>query len=110
MNPKNEPHDDELRGLLREMGQADRRRAPSFQSVWRAARETRVPAPAPRWWPAWALGAVAAVCAAFILNRPSVPVPVPPTNEPLPTDFLLAAGEDARAGQLADEITALLQP
>ena len=108
MNPTNEPHDDELCGLLREMGQAGRRRAPSFPRVWQAAHEARACAPTSRWWPAWALGAAAAACAVFVLNRPSVTAL--PSDEPLPTDFLLVASEDARAGQLAGEITALLQP
>jgi hypothetical protein len=108
MNPTNDPQDDDLRDLLRAAGREGRRRAPSFQHVWRGVQERRTPAPVWRWWPAWGLGAAAAVCAVLLLNRPSVPVP--PADEPMPTDFLLVADENARAGRVADEITALLQP
>ena len=84
---------------------------PDYERVWSRARHAAAnaaSAPVSRWRLAWALGAAAAVCVMFMLSRPSVPVP--PADEPLPTDFLLTANEDARAGRLADEITALLKP
>ena len=84
---------------------------PDYERVWRRAQHgaaNAASAPVSRWRLAWALGAAAAVCAVFVLSHPSAPML--PTDEPLPTDFLLVASEDARAGQLAGEITALLQP
>ena len=108
MKPTNEPDDDLLREALRELGQDARRRAPSFQQAWRGAHGRRASTPAVRWWPAWALGAAAAICAALTLSR--APAPVPAVSGPLPTDFLLVTGDDDRTGQLADEITSLLEP
>lgn len=112
MNPTNDPHDDELRGLLREMGRAGERRAPSFQRIWHAAHQPHEPAVS-HWRPGWA--AVAGVIVLFVFamqDRQPAPVIEGDTrsDEALPTDFLLTMNNDDPVERLAEEISALLRP
>jgi hypothetical protein len=134
MNPLNDPHEDQLRDCLRELGRDTERHAPAFQRVWRVAQkshERREPA----WRPSsagWGLAtATAVVCAGAVFwmsNRPPQHRTVPQrevdtaaiapgaidTFDPTaPTDFLLTAANEPRTpsvAQLTKEIDALLKP
>ena len=107
----NDEGDSDLQGRFAAWRKQEGAQAPDYARAWRRAQHAAVnavSAPVSRWRLAWALGAAAAVCVMLMLSRPSVPML--PKDEPLPTDFLLTASTDARAGQLADEITTLLKP
>ena len=108
---KDDEGDSDLQGRFAAWRKQEGAQAPDYARAWRRAQHAAAnaaSAPVSRWRVVWALGAAAAVCAVFVLSRRSAPAL--PSDEPLPTDFLLVASEDARAGQLAGEITALLQP
>jgi hypothetical protein len=135
MNPTNDPHDDELRGLLRALRRAGEEKAPAFVQTWRAAK-ARQQTTSHSWRLAWAVATVAAVAvvAFIILPRPPKPVwgakvhlvstpinavnhePAPVavvpevTDEGLPTDFLLTTNNDDLVDRVAGEIDALLRP
>jgi hypothetical protein len=118
MNPSNDPQDDELRGLLRELGHAGERRAQPFSDTWRATK-TRQPDSGSRWRPGWIAAAAAATVAIFaVAVWPPKPAPGPrapgemeiASDESLPTDFLLVTHNDDSVERLTGEIDALLRP
>jgi hypothetical protein len=117
MNPPNDPHDDELRSLLRELGDAGERRARSFGATWRAA--TAKPCQRARPWHfGWISTAAAAIVIMIYALVQRSPKPGQVTSEtadhqPLPTDFLLVHGNphnDETIDRLEGEIDALLEP
>ena len=118
MNPSNDPQDDDLRGLLRELGQTGERRSPSFSNTWRVAK-TKQPESAPRLRLGW-IATVSTATAVLITvavwphkPTPGAPAPLPMEiahDDSLPTDFLLVTNHDDPVERLTVEIDALLKP
>ena len=114
MNPPNEPSDNELHGLLKELGDAGERGAPGFQGTWYAAKTRRAEG-GRHVGPRWIVAASAAVVLLLgvMVWRPG-PAPVPDadiaSDDALPTDFLLVTNNDDPVERLTGEIDALLRP
>lgn len=125
MSTRGDLPDERLGELLKDAGCRIEAQAPSFESVWRSARQTRAmrtEAPPHRW--RWALATAAAVALAIVLLADRAPVSNPPAaprlaeqaiepeqDQALPTDFLLTThARDTAIERLSAEISALLQP
>ncbi len=114
--PANDPGDENLRGLLSDLGQAGQQQAPAFRDTWRAAR-MRQGKEAPRWrlaWTAAATAAMAVIALTVFTMRHRAPQPVIeaslPSDTALPTDFLLVNKNDDPVQRVSGEIDALLRP
>ena len=115
--PENDPQDENLRGLLREVGQTSQRQAPAFRDTWRAARMMQGKR-TPRWrlWIAAATAAATVIVLMIVPMSRHTPAPQPAieasaaNDSALPTDFLLVTKNDDPVEQVAGEIDALLRP